>query len=451
MNEKTSIPTDKRNETEVDNKAVKTKNSDFSLNSVSLVDRILFLQRTIGNQGVKRLMRAGTLQAGIKIEHPDNEPVHVMQQGNMTLNRSPSDDRHTKIVDTANSRNVILIPQIHGASIDEYYGKTRGTKTFAPAAQKISRVRMHSGAVAGQSARNMNAFPGISSMLLSSLLLQRFAGPEIPLTAGQVAAFRSLAHEVAILIRSGALVAEETAAISTAVAEAETAIVATESIITTVVTATTAAEGATVATAALAIDDVTIIGAADDVALPFTIIAAVVGFGVGFGVGYIYRNEIAAAAQKVGRAVNIMRRILANHDVAPNPNTQQQTKTETQTQTKEREKRRKNCFEYNPGAVPCDEPVYDGDDIRDEIVAEWLMQNGYDFSDLVNCTQFGSPIGAGEIEDCGKAPAIRYHCQIKGTGNVVSIFACLCCDIEGNSRFQWSRPHWSINQSRRSQ
>lgn len=323
----------------------------------------------------------------------------------------------------------------------------------APAAQKsdISRARMHSGAVAGQSARNMTAFPGISSMLLSSLLLQRFAGPEIPLTAGQVAAFRSLAHEVAILIRSGALVAEETAAISTAVAEAETAIVATESVITTVVTATTAAEGATVATAALAVDDVTIIGAADDVALPFTIIAAAVGFGVGFGVGYIYRNEIAAAAEKVGRAVNIMRRILANHDVAPNPNTQQQTRTETQTQTMEREKRRKNCFEYNPGAVPCDEPVYDGNDIRDEIVAEWLMQNGYDFSDLVNCSQFGSPIGAGEIEDCGKAPAIRYHCQIKGTRNVVSIFACLCCDVEGNSRFQWSRPHWSINQSRRSQ
>jgi hypothetical protein len=122
---------------------------------------------------------------------------------------------------------------------------------------------------------------------------------------------------------------------------------------------------------------------------------------------------------------------------------------QAQTRVDERQRRRENCFSNNPGAIPCDEPVFDGDDIRDEVVVEFLYSNGYGFDSLVNCSQVGSPIGLGEIEDCGKAPAIRYHCQVRNTPNIVSIFACLCCDINGDSHFQWSRPHWSINQSRR--
>ena len=34
------------------------------------VDRILFLQRTAGNQAVSRLMKSGVLQAKLKIGHP---------------------------------------------------------------------------------------------------------------------------------------------------------------------------------------------------------------------------------------------------------------------------------------------------------------------------------------------------------------------------------------------
>lgn len=299
----------------------------------------------------------------------------------------------------------------------------------------------------GDSARAVNQSPAQSP---APFALRRLSGPEIALTAGQVAAFRALAHQVATLVESGALAAEETALISASVAEAEAAIVATETVITTVVAATTAAEGASVATLALAADDVTIIGAVDDVAIPFTLIAAVVGFGVGFGAGYIYRNEIAAAAAKVGHAVEVMSRIVQNHVAEPKTQAQPQTKpaADPKAQTKDRQRRRRDCFQQNPGAIACDEPVFDGDDIRDEIVAEFLMDNGYEFTDLGNCTQFGAPIPGGITADCGFAPAIAYHCRVKGTANIVTIFACLCCDLEGNSHFQWSRPHWSVNLGR---
>lgn len=323
-----------------------------------------------------------------------------------------------------------------------------------------ARSRIWIGSEHGQSERSavrkaatvapeLTASAGISSTRSGRVALQRLAGPEIPLTAAQIAEFRMVAQQVAALIRSGALAAEESSAISAAVVEADAAIVATEGVVTTIVAATTAAEGATVASAALAADDVTVIGAADDVAIPFTLIAAAVGFGVGFGVGYLYRDEIAAAAEKVQAAVNVMRRIIAAHTTAPNQSTAPQTNTKQQSQTDESRKRRQKCFEINPGAIACEEPIYDGDDIRDEIVAEWLMNNGYEFSDLGNCTQFGPPIGPGRIEDCNGAPAIRYHCGVRGTKNVVTIFACLCCDREGNSRWQWSKPHWSDNASRR--
>jgi len=37
------------------------------------LDRILFLQRTAGNQAVSRLMRSGALQAKLKIGQPGNK------------------------------------------------------------------------------------------------------------------------------------------------------------------------------------------------------------------------------------------------------------------------------------------------------------------------------------------------------------------------------------------
>lgn len=43
---------------------------DSSQISGSFSDRIVFLQRTIGNQGVERMIRSGVLQAKLKIGQP---------------------------------------------------------------------------------------------------------------------------------------------------------------------------------------------------------------------------------------------------------------------------------------------------------------------------------------------------------------------------------------------
>ena len=49
------------------NKVSQTRKADVSLSAGMLVERILFLQRTIGNQAVQRLIKSGTLQAKLKI------------------------------------------------------------------------------------------------------------------------------------------------------------------------------------------------------------------------------------------------------------------------------------------------------------------------------------------------------------------------------------------------
>lgn len=63
--------------------------------------------------------------------------------------------------------------------------------------------------------------PAVPSSVATNSDIRRFAGPELPITPQQVAAFRALVQEVVALGRAGALAAEETALLSTTVAEAE--------------------------------------------------------------------------------------------------------------------------------------------------------------------------------------------------------------------------------------
>lgn len=114
-----------------------------------------------------------------------------------------------------------------------------------------------------------------------------------------------------------------------------------------------------------------------------------------------------------------------------------------------KEDRRKSCMERNPGAQFCDEPLNTSDDARDEMVVEFLMNQGFSYDDLGDCYPFGQSIPGGVIDDCGGAPAIRFHCRVNGDTREVSIFGCLCCDRNGATHYQWSRPHWSTNLSRR--
>ena len=60
----------KRPEAAKDKKASQTRRSDSVQPVNSPVDRILFLQRTIGNQAVQRLIKSGALQAKLRINQP---------------------------------------------------------------------------------------------------------------------------------------------------------------------------------------------------------------------------------------------------------------------------------------------------------------------------------------------------------------------------------------------
>ena len=90
--------------------------------------------------------------------------------------------------------------------------------------------------------------------------------------------------------------------------------------------------------------------------------------------------------------------------------------------------------------------------MMEEMLVEFLLsQTDKDFEpdDLGSCFKFGESIPAGQIDDCAGAPAIRHHCTVKGDPRTISIFGCLCCDMEGNTHYQWSWPHWSANLSKR--
>jgi hypothetical protein len=143
---------------------------------------------------------------------------------------------------------------------------------------------------------------------------------------------------------------------------------------------------------------------------------------------------------------------------------QQETEREAETNpdaqampdaAREGERERRNrCLEQNPGAQICEDPIHETANDRDEILAEFIdgqFRSGrrLSFDDLGDCYRFGEPIPNGVIDDCGLAPAIRFHCRVNGIPDEISIFGCLCCDPQGNTRYQWSRPHWSVNESRR--
>jgi len=122
-----------------------------------------------------------------------------------------------------------------------------------------------------------------------------------------------------------------------------------------------------------------------------------------------------------------------------------QAESEQDIATRERRRRRADCMRRN-GAPFCEEPLQTGDEIRDEILVQFLLRQTHrDFTpnDLGDCYQVGSQIERCTITDCGLAPAISYHCRVNRYPEEISIFACLCCDENGDPRFQWSEPHWS--------
>ncbi len=53
------------------------------------VDHILYLQRTIGNQAVQRMMKSGVIQAKLKIGQP-NDKQRKKKKNSFNLNRLPN-------------------------------------------------------------------------------------------------------------------------------------------------------------------------------------------------------------------------------------------------------------------------------------------------------------------------------------------------------------------------
>jgi hypothetical protein len=114
-------------------------------------------------------------------------------------------------------------------------------------------------------------------------------------------------------MESGAIPAEEAAAISSSVLEAEAAILSAGELAAAGTTALAAGETALTGAAALAVDDVTGIGVADDVAIPFILLAAAVAFGVGYAIGSSATEITAAwsaARTAMERALQVMREAL---------------------------------------------------------------------------------------------------------------------------------------------
>jgi len=63
----------KKPEVKSGNSAIYTQKSDHSLSLSSTAERILFLQRTAGNQAVQRLIKSGALQAKLRIGQPGDK------------------------------------------------------------------------------------------------------------------------------------------------------------------------------------------------------------------------------------------------------------------------------------------------------------------------------------------------------------------------------------------
>ncbi|MFI5177524.1 MAG: DUF4157 domain-containing protein [Vicinamibacterales bacterium] len=217
---------------------------------------------------------------------------------------------------TRAGRRVIAHELTHVVQQAQASGDVHGIETNATLETEAERTAQRI-----ESGENRIGLPSVAT----SPGLQRLAGPEIPVTPAQIEEMRVLFQQVNALMRTSALTAEESAAISTAVAEAEAAIVTAGEVAAAGATATAVGEGAVGASAALAADDVTGIGVADDVAIPFTLLAAAVGFGVGYLLASSAEEIDAAwrtAAEAVKRAVDIMRRTTRRTRTQPQPEPQ---------------------------------------------------------------------------------------------------------------------------------
>lgn len=86
MSEKVKIPT-KNLDIKRDNSASQTQKTDFPHSTNFVADQILFLQRTIGNQAVQRLLKSGVIQTKLRIDQPGDKYGQETDWGADTIMR----------------------------------------------------------------------------------------------------------------------------------------------------------------------------------------------------------------------------------------------------------------------------------------------------------------------------------------------------------------------------
>ena len=193
----------------------------------------------------------------------------------------------------------------------------------------------------------------------SAPVVRRLAGPEIPVSPQAIEEMHALIRQFTALSESGAVTAAEGAEVTTAVAEAEAALATATEVVAAGTTAVSIGDATLVASGALAADDVTGVGVADDVAIPFLLVGAAVAFGVGLLIGSSAQQIADAtrrAAEAVRHAVDAMRRAIRTARPQPQTQTQPQTQPQTQTGTQTQTRNRRRVRPCRQGE-PCEEPL----------------------------------------------------------------------------------------------
>ncbi|MGB8217853.1 MAG: DUF4157 domain-containing protein [Candidatus Methanoperedens sp.] len=181
MSEIAMLPA-KMPEANKETKIAQTQKTDFSNSTNSSVDRILFLQRTIGNQAIQRLIKSGTIQAKLRIGQPgdvyEQEADRVAEQvmrmpdisgqasGTKIQRKCPrcrEDKKDEKLqAKVVSDHTPEVTPQIE-ANINALKGGGQplpeSTRAFYEErfGHDFSQVRVHTDAKAAESARAMNA------------------------------------------------------------------------------------------------------------------------------------------------------------------------------------------------------------------------------------------------------------------------------------------------------
>jgi len=117
---------------------------------------------------------------------------------------------------------------------------------------------------------------------------------------------------------------------------------------------------------------------------------------------------------------------------------------------------RRDCRSLHPTAMTCTDTG--PEEVRERnAVLEFIVPRGYGPESYRGCTRHSDFESEDEIDQCNNAPGYTKHCEIAPyfDGRVtqpaftLSLFACLCCDAEGATSYNFTGAHKSPGDMRR--